>query len=174
MLSGLTAVLSGGAAGGCCVGPLWTFLTSAPGSDGREDLRTASLQDVAGEPGAQAWNELLTRDTAKAGAFYTSLFPWKAQANPMTAPDGSSFDYTLFRRGDTNAAGMMAMPPMVPAQVPPHWMTYFTVENTAAAVKKVQSLGGEIVMGETPSPYGPWAILKDPQGAVFAVVQQTN
>lgn len=125
---------------------------------------------LLGEPGAQAWNELMTRDTTKAGAFYTGLFPWKAQANPMPGPDGKTFTYTMFMRGDANAAGMMEMPTDA-AQVPPHWMTYFSVENTAATVKKVQSLGGGIIMGETPSPYGPWAILKDPQGAAFAVVQ---
>jgi uncharacterized protein len=128
---------------------------------------------LLGEPGAQAWNELMTRDTDKAGAFYTGLFPWKAQANPMPAPDGSSITYTMFMRGDANAAGMMAMPAMA-AGVPPHWMTYFAVENTGATVKKAQSLGGEVIMPETPSPYGAWAILKDPQGAAFSVVQQHN
>jgi predicted enzyme related to lactoylglutathione lyase len=125
---------------------------------------------ILDEPGSQAWNELMTRDTDKAGAFYSQLFPWTMKAQPMPGPDGNTFTYTLFQRGETNAAGMMAMPPQVPAQVPPHWMTYFAVENTSAAVAKATALGGKVVHPESPSPYGTWAILADPQGAVFSVV----
>jgi predicted enzyme related to lactoylglutathione lyase len=121
------------------------------------------------EPGAQTWSELMTPDTDKAAAFYTGLFPWKSETMPMPGASGTRM-YTIFKRGDANAAGLMANPPEA-AGVPPHWMTYFAVESTSAAVARATSLGAKILHPETPTPYGAFAILQDPQGAAFAVIE---
>jgi predicted enzyme related to lactoylglutathione lyase len=57
------------------------------------------------------------------------------------------------------------------ANVPPNWLVYFAVADTDAAVAKAQELGAKVMMGKQDSPAGPFAVLMDPQGAAFAVIQ---
>jgi len=60
---------------------------------------------VTNEVGAATWTELVTGDTKAAEAFYTGLFGWQAKPQPM-----ETMVYTVFRRGETQAAGMMPKP----------------------------------------------------------------
>ena len=56
--------------------------------------------------------------------------------------------------------------------VPPHWLPYLQVTDCDATTKKAQSLGGGVVIPPTDIPNtGRFAYLKDPQGAVFAVIK---
>jgi uncharacterized protein len=121
---------------------------------------------LATEPGTFGWNELNTRDTAAAKAFYGSVFGWEAVDHtngPMT--------YTEFKLDGRSVAGMLDMNPNVPPQVPPHWMVYFGVEDTDATVATAQEKGGKLVVGPIDIPQGRLAVLTDPQGAHFAVMR---
>ncbi len=123
---------------------------------------------VVNEPGAVTWNELLTRDTKKATAFYKAVLGVEAAAMPM--PGGG--DYTMLKVIGKDVAGIMAMPKEVPAQVPSHWMPYFEVVNADATVKKAQSLGGKPMMpAQDIAGVGRFATLSDPQGAAFSILQ---
>lgn len=122
---------------------------------------------VLDEPGALAWTELMTSDTAKAKAFYTALVGWSAEDTPM-----GPMTYTLFKRaGGANAAGMMALTPEM-KNVPSNWTCYFQSADIRASVAKHESLGGKVIMPVSPVPgVGEFAILMDPQAAVFALFQ---
>lgn len=120
---------------------------------------------LANEVGSFSWNELNTRDTAAAEAFYTSLFGWTASTYEM-----GPFPYTEFKLGDRSVAGMLPMPPMIPAEVPAHWRVYFSVADTDAAVAFVGEAGGQVFAGPMDIPQGRFAVLADPQGASFAVI----
>ena len=120
---------------------------------------------VMDELNSLAWTELMTRDAAKAKAFYTGLLPWKTEAMPM--PTG---EYTLFKRGEANAAGMMQITPEM-GELPSHWMPYFQVDDTDAKVVKATELGGSVIMpAQTVPGVGRFAILKDGQGAAFSII----
>ena len=121
---------------------------------------------ILDEPGALCWTELLTSDTDQARRFYTSLLGWKAVAMPM-----GPMTYNLFKRPDgANAAGMMTLPKEI--QAPPHWLSYFQVENIQDTAAKVTSLKGKTLMPPTPVPnVGSFAVFQDPQGAVFGVLE---
>jgi predicted enzyme related to lactoylglutathione lyase len=121
---------------------------------------------LVNEPGSFSWNELNTRDVDGAKAFYTAVFGWGA----VTHSEGP-MPYTEFKLADQSIAGMMPMPPMVPAGVPPHWLVYFAVDDADAAVAKAQELGGSVRMGPMDVPVGRFAILADPQGATFAAIR---
>jgi hypothetical protein len=116
------------------------------------------------EPNTLCWNELSTRDTAAAAAFYERVFGWGTHTSdgPMA--------YTEWMLGDEYVGGMMQMPPMVPADVPAYWLVYFAVEDTEASVATVERLGGTLVTGPMDTPAGRFAVLTDPQGAMFAVI----
>ncbi len=118
------------------------------------------------EPGAVDWNELYSSDLAASTEFYTQLFGWTADVSEM--PQGS---YTVFMDGDEQVAGMMGKPENI-AGMPDYWSVYFNVANCDAAVDKVQELGGKLELEAMDvEGVGRFAVLSDPEGAVFSVME---
>ncbi len=118
---------------------------------------------VLGENRALCWTELITTDANKARQFYTGLLPWSAESMNMGIP------YTVFKTGDTNAAGMMERTPQM-GNAPPHWLIYIMVDNADNVAAKAKQLGGNVFVPPTDIPeMGRFSVLQDPQGAVFAV-----
>lgn len=117
-------------------------------------------------PGTVRWVELLTRDLAAAEAFYAEVFGWKAETSQR---EGSS--YTVFTLDGDEVAGMMLMPAEVPAEVPAYWSAYYLVDDAAATAARATELGGTVVVAPTAVDGDRFAILEDPQGAVFGVLQ---
>jgi predicted enzyme related to lactoylglutathione lyase len=123
---------------------------------------------LMGEPNALCWNELATTDTQRAGAFYTSLFGWSTETQPLGAGT-----YTLFTDAGAPRGGMMAIPPQL-GPVPSHWKIYFAVSDCEGQTTLAQSLGGAVRFPPTDAAgVGRYSVLADPQGAVFAVIQPT-
>jgi predicted enzyme related to lactoylglutathione lyase len=119
------------------------------------------------EPGAMCWNELLTRDPAAAAAFYAELVGWTIKTEEFVGQP-----YTLGFVGDDHAAGLLAMPDGVPAEVPAHWLVYFEVTDCEGTVAQVKKRGGQPLVAPTDLPnVGRFTVMQDPQGAVFAVIQ---
>jgi uncharacterized protein len=123
--------------------------------------------ELVNKPNSLSWNELSTRDLPAAKAFYTKVFPWTAHVNAM--PDGS--EYVEWQIDGKSIGGGMAMNAQIPAQVPPHWLVYFAVANTDNTVKRAQELGAKLMMPAMDIPQGRFAVVTDPQGATFAVIQ---
>jgi predicted enzyme related to lactoylglutathione lyase len=65
----------------------------------------------------------------------------------------------------------MEMNSMVPAKVPSYWMVYFTVEDVDRSFKEATEAGGEEMLPPQDFPGGRFAIVRDPQGAVFGVLK---
>jgi predicted enzyme related to lactoylglutathione lyase len=123
------------------------------------------------EPGSFTWCELNTRDVAGSKEFYASVFGWRA----TTQGEGGPMPYTEFKLdGDESIAGMMAIPAGVPAEVPPHWLVYIQVADVDAGAAKAKELGGSVVVPPTDYPGGRFAVLTDPQGAHFGVMQPST
>jgi predicted enzyme related to lactoylglutathione lyase len=123
---------------------------------------------VVNEPGSFSWNELYTRDIPAAREFYRKVFGWGVEEADM-----GNGKYTLFQVDGKPIAGGMDMSALLPDSIPPHWLVYFTVENTDDSVAKVKELGGTVVDGPKETPMGPFAVIQDPVGAAFAVIQFT-
>jgi predicted enzyme related to lactoylglutathione lyase len=118
------------------------------------------------EPGAFTWCELRARDIEKAKAFYAAVFGWGAETSGSDGP----MAYTEFKVGGESVAGMMQMTDEFPAEVPPHWLVYIEVADTAAALGKAQELGAGVQVPVVDFPGGKFAVLTDPQGAAFGVM----
>src|SRR5262249_18446465 len=119
-----------------------------------------------GAPGTVGWHELYARDWKVAFAFYESQFGWKkADALDM----GEMGIYQLFTTGEGEPiGGMMNKPASVPQ---PFWGYYINVPAIDAAVDRVKSAGGAVIMGPHQVPGGQWILQgTDPQGAFFALV----
>jgi hypothetical protein len=122
---------------------------------------------VVNEPGAFTWNELGTRDTAAAKQFYGAVFGWDAADNDM----GEMGTYTEWKLGEGSVGGMMDIGGRLPDEIPAHWLTYFAVEDTDAAVETAKEKGGSVAMEPIDIPVGRFAVLRDPHGAAFAVIR---
>jgi len=128
--------------------------------------RSHAGAQVVNEPGAFCWNELYTTDPKKAGDFYSELFGWTRE--PLQMPTG---EYTIFKKGDSQAAGMMRIPKEM-GPVPPYWLVYFAVDDSDRTVDKARGMGAKVGVPPTDIPnIGRFAILNDPQGAGFAVIK---
>jgi predicted enzyme related to lactoylglutathione lyase len=121
---------------------------------------------LVNEPGSWSWNELNTRDLERSKSFYSEVFGW----DPVTQGEGAN-SYTEWKLDGESVAGMMEMPPMVPADVPPHWLVYFAVDDADAAVAKIQELGGSVFVPPMDVQPGRLSVVADPQGAAFAVIK---
>ena len=53
--------------------------------------------------------------------------------------------YTEFPIDGQSIAGAAEMAPNIPAEMPSHWMVYFTVDDVDAAHRRVQDAGREMV-----------------------------
>jgi len=117
---------------------------------------------MVNEPGTLTWNELITTDPS-AASFYQQVLGLTTSTMDM-----GSGEYTLFEADGKQVGG--ATPPPVPG-VPNHWHVYFAVADTDAATAKAAELGGAVVAQPFDTPAGRIALLTDPQGAAFSVIQ---
>jgi predicted enzyme related to lactoylglutathione lyase len=127
-----------------------------------KDFIGASLVN---EPGTLSWNELTTRKADTAIVFYSEVFGWTADAQPM-----GDMTYTVWLLDGNPVGGMFPMDETFPAEVPSHWLAYFTVDDTDATLAKTVQLGGAVQLEPKDTPQGRLAVLKDPHGALFAVI----
>jgi predicted enzyme related to lactoylglutathione lyase len=122
--------------------------------------------DVANDPNTWCWNELNTRDVAKATSFYRHVFEWDAETTDM-----GGMTYTEWKNAGATIGGMLDMPAAVPAEIPAHWLVYFAVSDTDATVAAAGKLGATTFVAPTDIPPGRFSVLADPAGAMFAVIK---
>lgn len=119
---------------------------------------------VADEHGAMTWTEVCTRDGDAARDFYSKLLDLEPREMP-------GMRYFTLHRGEKAHAGVMHMDEKFPAEIPPHWMPYFAVDDAEASCALIKSLGGGVRHGPFDTPYGRIAVVNDPYGAVFSIIK---
>lgn len=115
------------------------------------------------EHSAIAWCEVNTRDSAVASEFYGKLL--NASVHKM-----EGMEYHILQRGEQMLCGILQMDANWEG-IPPHWMGYFQVDNTDAALERALAAGGKLQVPAFDMQYGRMAVLSDPYGAVFSIVQ---
>lgn len=120
--------------------------------------------------GRFAWYELLTTDPDAARAFYPAVTGWG------TAPFGGAGEpYTLWMNGEAPVGGMMELPAMARnAGAPPHWLAYIGTPDIDATVRDAEGRDATLLHRGEVADMGKWAVLRDPQGAVFAAHQSAG
>lgn len=119
--------------------------------------------------GRFVWYELLTSDPGAATGFYTELIGWE------TAEWGEGENpYVMWTTDGTpegSIGGVIPLPEEAKkAGAPPHWLPYVGTSDIEATVSEAEKLGGKVMVALTEIPtVGRFAILSDPQGAVFSV-----
>ncbi|WP_102224411.1 VOC family protein [Acidimangrovimonas sediminis] len=114
--------------------------------------------------GLPCWFELMSPDLDAAKAFYSGLFGWE-----VTDAGMEGFTYLLAKAEGTMAAGMMAVPE---PGMPPFWVMYLAVTDVDAEAEAIRAQGGEVHKAPADIPgTGRFAVVADPQGAVFGLLQ---
>lgn len=120
---------------------------------------------VVNEHGAMVWNEGLTRDVAAATDFYREVFGYTLQDI-----GGDGFDYSMIEVDGNVVGGVGGMPPGTPDEVPPHWKTYFQVDDVDAAAARVTELGGQVLGEPHDYAFGRMVDVVGPFGEPFALI----
>jgi predicted enzyme related to lactoylglutathione lyase len=125
----------------------------------------ARLKD---ETNTFCWSELATSDVDKAKEFYTQLFGWGTKSGDM-----GPMVYTELMNGSTPIGGMLPIAAEW-GNVPPHWLNYIAVEDCDGLANNAKEQGANIISPPMDIPnVGRFAVIQDPQGAVFAIIKLT-
>lgn len=115
------------------------------------------------------WHELLARDADAAKRFYPAVTGWASISVPYPGQDAV---YMMFVNGQAGVAGIQPYPAeALAAGAMSAWLPYMGTDDTDDTCRKAVSLGATQLM----APYdietvGRIAVLRDPQGAQFAVL----
>jgi uncharacterized protein len=113
-------------------------------------------------PGRVVWRELLSNDPAAAANFYRSVAGYDVRT--IERRGGT---YTLLTAQGIDRAGILKNPT---ENWSPDWLTYFGVDDPAAASARAESLGGKILLPVSPQiREGTIAVVTDPSGAVLVL-----
>jgi predicted enzyme related to lactoylglutathione lyase len=124
------------------------------------------------QPGAFSWVDLTTPDQPAAKEFYTQLFGWEADDQPV----GDDAVYSMMKLDGDDAAAITPQPEQQrDVGAPPMWNTYITVESADDSLARAQELGGTV---HAPAfdvmDVGRMGVVQDPQGAYFLVWEPRN
>ncbi|SDN90138.1 VOC family protein [Actinacidiphila guanduensis] len=123
--------------------------------------------------GALCWTELYTVDAEQAKRFYTTVFSWDTQDMPLPGGAGT---YTVVSRAgggpEGSHGGLMQLATDMLPEGTSYWQPYFAVIDTDASVAAATARGATVLMpGTDVEGVGRIALLRDPEGAYFAVLQ---
>ncbi len=120
--------------------------------------------------GRFVWYELMTSNPDAAQKFYTQAIGWTTQKfdGPM--------EYTMWVAPSGPVGGVMQLPEEAKKMgAPPHWLAYIGTDNVDATVKRARELSAKVLVEAKDIPnVGRFAVLQDPQGAVFAAFKGTK
>ncbi len=106
--------------------------------------------------------DLRTTDLESAQSFYVGLLGWQVRR------EGAA---RVFYSGEQRVGELTALPERARAQgAPAHWLGYIGVDDVEAAARRFVERGGQLLGPVQPREQGQRvAIIRDPQGAVFAL-----
>jgi uncharacterized protein len=120
--------------------------------------------EVVNEPGAMTWADCATTDPEAAQGFYSSLLGWRFEQMSEEPP------YWVIFNGERSQGGMTKPP----SGVPSNWFPYFGVTGLEETLQLAEASGGKPFLGPIDVPNGRFALLQDPQGAAFAILESEH
>ncbi|MGS0496234.1 VOC family protein [Pseudoalteromonas mariniglutinosa] len=114
--------------------------------------------------GHVVWHDLVTPDLKQSQTFYQAVFDWQFRA--------VNDDYVLV---STNGQVIAGMAKLDNKQNNSHWLALVSVADVDSVINSTRSAGGKTLIGKTTiTGRGDIAVLEDPQGALFSVINTVN
>lgn len=133
-----------------------------------------SWQFDVGLPGTLMWAELVTIKAQTADTFFQELFGYTAE---QFGTEHRS-DYSVWYLGEESVLARVSMiRDFITETTHPHWLLYLGVDaeiGTDELVRTAIANGGRVRVDPYDSSIGRMAVLRDPTGARFAVIDQTQ
>jgi hypothetical protein len=125
------------------------------------------MTDKSKVVGEIVWVDLTIPEAERVRDFYQSVIGWRSSGFNM----GEYDDYVVATpdNGDTVAGIVHARGEN--ADLPPYWIIYIKVKNLQESVDAARRNGGEVIAGPKNFGKARFCVLKDPAGAVFAIVE---
>jgi predicted enzyme related to lactoylglutathione lyase len=123
-------------------------------------------KDVKGI-GEIVWVDLTTSNAEKAQDFYRSVIGWDASAFKM----GDYNDYVVKTPETKETVAGICHARGDNAGLPPHWLVYIKVRSLDSSIEAARRNGGEVLAGPKQFGGARYCVLKDPNGAAFAVIE---
>jgi uncharacterized protein len=131
---------------------------------------TGDVPDYLAAPGEWIWSSLLSKDPATETAFYQQLFAY--DAFDLESNDGMQH---VILSSDDFARGSVNSLPGDSARRRAHWLNFIRVDDVVAAVAKAQAAGGRVLVAPHVDRHGgQTAVIADPAGAPFGLMEWTN
>ncbi|MEZ5680077.1 MAG: VOC family protein [Erythrobacter sp.] len=123
---------------------------------------------MAADHGAFIWYELMTTDPEGAKSFYDAVVGWSLSTGHG---DDDSYGFITRSDGGMNGGVLRLSPEMLEHGARPCWVGYLHVPDVDSAVSMIEAAGGHTLMPATDNEIaGRFAMVADPQGAVFYVM----
>ena len=117
--------------------------------------------------GRLCWHELMVPNMDAAKEFYGRVAGWTT-----TVWEGAAGPYTMWMNGETPVGGMMTLTEEQQKHgTPPCWLAYVSTPDANGTVAKIKELGGGVIHEMAVPEVGRFAVVSDPQGGVFAVLE---
>src|SRR3990172_3923120 len=93
-------------------------------------------------PGTFCWVELGTTNGNAAKKFYTELFGWSFNDNPI----GPDMVYTMLTLNGKDVGALYQMTSEMTSQdIPPHWLSYVSVTSADETAERAKALGATLL-----------------------------
>lgn len=118
--------------------------------------------------GEFVWYELMTRDVAAARKFYQEVVGWN-----VIDQEADGGGYPTLAAGDDYVGGIFSLSDdMCEQGARPVWLGYVGVDDVDSAARKVEELGGKVLMPPSDIPdVGRFAMVADPQEIPFYIMR---
>ena len=134
----------------------------------RNYRRKAELSETEmPEMGVICWQDLTVQNADEVRDFYQAVAGWQPEAVDM----GGYSDYTMFVPETGKIAGGICHARGVNADMPAQWLIYIPVPDIQASVTACIERGGEVVVPIRDMDDNKFCVIRDPAGAVCALIQ---
>src|SRR5262245_11905691 len=118
--------------------------------------------------GAIAWIDLTVAAAKDVRDFYQDVVGWTSEEVEM----GGYMDFTMHPPGGGDPVAGVCHARGPNADLPAHWLIYITIADLDRSLARCRARGGEILVGpKAMGSAGRYAVIRDPAGAVAALLQ---
>lgn len=111
--------------------------------------------------------DLTVPDAPAIRDFYAAVADWRAEPLPM----GDYDDFVMYPAAGATPVGGICHARGDNADLPPQWIVYIVVADLDASLARCTALGGAIVSGPKGEGPGRYCVVRDPAGAVAALME---
>jgi len=116
--------------------------------------------------GAIEWCDLTIDDASEVKDFYCQVIGWESSSVSM----GDYDDYSMELPNSHDTVAGVCHARGSNSELPPQWLMYVRVASVEQSAERCKNLGGEVLAGPRSMGGSQFCVIKDPAGAVLALV----